>query len=60
MTVSELKRLLKKLGCSFHEGTRHTIVSYRGRSTTLPRHPSQEVGTGIIKSILQKLGLKEK
>jgi len=58
ITTSELKRLLKRKGCIFTEGTRHTIVTFQGESTTLPRHPSQEVATGTIKAILKKLGLK--
>lgn len=59
MTTSEVKRWLKQQGCTFREGTRHIIVSYQGRSTTLPRHPSQEVATGTYNAILKKLGLKK-
>jgi mRNA interferase HicA len=58
VTVSEFKRWLKKQGCTFQEGTRHTIVRLGNCRTTLPRHPSQEVATGTVNSILKKLGLK--
>jgi len=58
MKTSEFKRWLARQGCTFVEGTRHSIVSFQGRSTTLPRHSSQEIGIGTLKSILKKLGLK--
>jgi mRNA interferase HicA len=56
--TSELKRWLSKNGCTFHEGTRHTVVFYQGRSTTLPRHASKEIAPGTVKSILVRLGLR--
>jgi mRNA interferase HicA len=58
--TSELRRWLKSQGCTFEEGTRHTIVSFKGRLTTLPRHPSREIAMGTYKQILKDLGLKEK
>jgi len=58
VTASELRRWLRKQGCTFSEGTRHTIVYFGGRSTTLPRHPSKEVAAGTVNSILRRLGLR--
>jgi mRNA interferase HicA len=58
VTVSELKRLLRQQGCSFEEGSKHTIVRLGKRRTTLPRHPSQEVKSGTLIGILKSLGLK--
>ena len=57
MRVSELKRLLKEQGVTFEEGGRHTIARLGSRMTTIPRHPSQEVRTGTLQSILKRLGL---
>ena len=39
MTASELKRWLKKQGCTFTQGTKHTIVHLDGEFTEIPRHP---------------------
>jgi mRNA interferase HicA len=58
MTASELKRWLKKQGCTFQEGTKHTKVILGSKATRIPRHPSQEVKTGTLNSILKELALK--
>jgi predicted RNA binding protein YcfA (HicA-like mRNA interferase family) len=50
-----MQRELAKLGCTFEQGTRHLIVRYQGERTLMPRHPSQEIQTGILK----KLGIQE-
>jgi len=60
VTASELKRKLEKLGCSVKDGTRHWIVYYRGRRTTVPRHPGKEIKTGTYHSILRELGIEGK
>jgi len=59
VTASELKRYLKSKGCTFQDATRHTIVSLAGKSTPMPRHPSQEIKKGTVQGILKDLGLKE-
>jgi mRNA interferase HicA len=59
VTASELKRLLKKHGCSFNEGTRHTLVRLGVRKTWMPRHPSQQIKTKTLHTILRELGIKE-
>jgi mRNA interferase HicA len=58
LTFSELKRWLAKQGCTFVEGTKHTKVMLGGKATIMPRHPSQEVKTKTLKTILKELGLK--
>ncbi len=58
VTASELKRLLKSKGCTFLEATRHTRVFYGSESTTIPRHPSQEVKKGTVAGVFKQLGLK--
>jgi len=57
VTCGEFKRWLRKQGCHFVEGTRHTIVILGDRKTVLPRHPSQELKTGTREAILKALGL---
>ena len=58
MTAGELKRWLKKQGCTFTEGKKHTIVHLGGAFTPIPRHPSAEIKSGTLQSILKALGLK--
>ena len=57
MTASELKRWLKQRGCTFAEGTNHTFVFFENRRTTIPRHPSKELDSNTVRSILKKLGI---
>jgi mRNA interferase HicA len=58
VTYSEAKRWLRKQGCRFEEGARHTIVYLGNRRSTLPRHPSKELNAKTWRSILKDLGLK--
>ena len=58
MKASELKRWLKKRGCTFQEGAKHTKVMLGYRATRMPRHPSAELKTGTLNSILKELDLK--
>lgn len=59
MNSDQFRRYLKKQGCTFEEGTKHTIV-YRGdRQTTLPRHGGRkQLGTGIMEAIKKQLGIE--
>jgi mRNA interferase HicA len=59
MTANGLKRWLKKRGCTFTEGTKHTLVHLGREFTEIPRHPSAEIKTGTYNVILKKLGLKK-
>jgi len=57
MTASELKRWLKQRGCTFAEGTKHTIVFFESRRSMIPRHPSKELKAATVQSILKQLGI---
>jgi mRNA interferase HicA len=59
MTSAEMKRWLRKQGCTFIEGTRHTIVILGRKRTTLPRHPAAELKTKTMHTILKELGLRK-
>jgi mRNA interferase HicA len=64
MKSSELKKWLKKQGCTFenHEGgSGHlTIVNpENGRRSQLPMHGAgKELGSGLVHAIKKQLGLK--
>ena len=58
MKQSAFRRWLAKQGCTFENGTKHLKVTYKGRHTTLPRHPSHEIGEGLRKAIIRQLGIK--
>ncbi|WP_422879645.1 type II toxin-antitoxin system HicA family toxin [Noviherbaspirillum cavernae] len=55
---SEFKRWLADQGATFKDGSRHLKVYLNGKQTTLPRHPSHEIGEGLRQAILRQLGLK--
>ncbi|WP_454763590.1 type II toxin-antitoxin system HicA family toxin [Cupriavidus campinensis] len=57
MKQSEFKRWLAEQGCTFKEGSCHTRVYLNGRQSTLPRHPGQEMKTGLLKAIKRQLEL---
>ncbi|RJG06235.1 type II toxin-antitoxin system HicA family toxin [Noviherbaspirillum cavernae] len=58
MKQSEFKRWLADQGATFKDGSRHLKVYLNGKQTTLPRHPSHEIGEGLRQAILRQLGLK--
>ena len=57
MKIKEFRRWLASLGATFVEGSKHTKVYLNSRQTTLPRHPGQELGEGLRKTIMKQLGL---
>ncbi|MGE0109613.1 MAG: type II toxin-antitoxin system HicA family toxin [Bdellovibrionales bacterium] len=59
MNHNEFKRHLQKLGCTFTEGTKHTIVHFGQKHTTMPRHGKKEIGKGIAKAIKKQLGIED-
>lgn len=59
MKQSEFKRWLASKGATFKQGSSHLKVYLNGKQTTLPRHPSHEIGEGLRKAILKQLGIKE-
>lgn len=58
MKQSEFKRWLADQGATFKEGKKHLKVYLNGKQTTLPRHPSHEIGEGLRQAILKQLGIK--
>ena len=55
--ASELKRWLKKQGCTLFEESRHTRIVLGSKVSRMPRHPVKEIKTGTIESILKDLDL---
>jgi mRNA interferase HicA len=55
---SEFVRWLKQQGASFQDGKNHLKVYLNGKQTTLPRHPSKELKTGMVEGVKKQLGLK--
>ena len=58
MKQSEFKRWLEVRGAQFKQGKKHLKVYVGGRQSTLPRHPSHEIGEALRKAIIRQLGLK--
>lgn len=58
MKISEFKRWLESQGVEFGNGSKHWKLYHKGKQTTLPRHPSQELKEGLRKAIIKQLGLK--
>ena len=56
--ASELRRWLKKQGCTFVEESRHTRIILGSKISRMPRHPAKEIKTGTLQSILRDLDLK--
>lgn len=62
MKTGELRRYLKKLGCTFHThkgGSGHLTVRLGDRTSQLPIHGSRrELGRKLIAKIKKDLGLR--
>jgi mRNA interferase HicA len=56
--ASELRRWLKKQGCTFIEESGHTRIVLGSKISRMPRHPAKEIKTGTLNSILKDLELK--
>jgi len=56
--ASELRRWLKKQGCTFVEESRHTRIVLGSKVSRMPRHPEKEIKTGTLQSILKDLDLE--
>lgn len=60
MSSEELKRALKKAGCTF--GTQngsHLKVYFGARQTVIPMHGKTEVKPGTLRAIFRQLGLEK-
>ncbi|HYD58984.1 MAG TPA: type II toxin-antitoxin system HicA family toxin [Noviherbaspirillum sp.] len=58
MKQSEFRRWLEAQGVETKDGSKHLKLYYQGKQTTLPRHPSHEIGEGLRQRILKQLGIK--
>lgn len=59
MSYSEFRRWLKKHGATFKPAKgSHFKVTLDGRTTILPYHGKQEIGTGLVEKIKRDLGLE--
>lgn len=57
MKQSEFRRWLESQGVRVEQGKRHAKLYFQGKQSTLPRHPSHEIGEGLRKEIIKQLGL---
>jgi mRNA interferase HicA len=55
---SEFRRWLEAQGVEVRNGTKHLKLYYKGKQSTMPRHPGKEMGEGTRKAILKQLNLK--
>ena len=58
MKQSEFLRWLIAQWVQVKDGTKHLKLYLNDRQSTLPRHPSKELPTGLVKGIKKQLGLK--
>lgn len=62
MNSSELRRKLRRMGVTFENhkgGSGHITAKFNGRKVVIPTHGSgKELGTGLVKSVLKRLGIK--
>ena len=58
MKQSEFLRWLIAQGVQVKDGTKHLKLYLNDRQSTLHRHPSKELPTGLVKGIKKQLGLK--
>lgn len=61
MNSKELKKWLKKHGCSFEESRgkgSHITVRRRNKLSILPMHGQKELPTGTVEAIKKQLDLK--
>ncbi|MBR6380941.1 MAG: type II toxin-antitoxin system HicA family toxin [Lachnospiraceae bacterium] len=61
MKISELRKLLVRSGCYlYRSGGKHDIwySPKTGKYFPVPRHVSQEAGTGLTGSILKAAGIR--
>lgn len=57
MKQSEFVRWLKAQGVEISDGAKHLKLKKNDKQSTLPRHPSQELKTGLIQGVKKQLGL---
>jgi mRNA interferase HicA len=55
---AEFVRRLKSEGVLIKNGTKHLKAYYKGKQTTVPRHPGSEIDDDFAKVIKKQLGMK--
>lgn len=58
MKYKQFVKELKDQGVEFIEMTNHTKLYYKGKRSTLKRHPSQELSNQYMDLVRKQLGLK--
>lgn len=58
MKYKQFVKELKDQGVEFVEMTNHTKLYYKGKRSTLKRHPSQELTNQYMDLVRKQLGLK--
>lgn len=58
MKQAEFVRWLKSEGVVLKNATRHLKAYYKGKQTTVPRHPGSEIDNDLAKEIKKQLGMK--
>ncbi len=58
MKQREFLRWLIAQGVTVENGSKHLKLYYNGKQATLPRHPSQEIKTGLVNGVQKQLGIK--
>lgn len=58
MKQAEFVRWLVDQGVEVKQGTNHLKVYYKGKQTTVPRHPGKEIDNRFAKEIIKQLNLK--
>ncbi len=58
MKYKEFRKELLSYGVEIEPATNHDNLFYKGRKSTLKRHPSQEISNTDRNLILRQLGLR--
>lgn len=58
MKQSEFLRWLKQQGVIATNAKRHVKLKLNGKTSFLPRHPADELGTGLVEAVKKQLNLK--
>jgi len=56
ISAIELSKIIKKLGFEFirQEGSHMFFRNSDGRTTVIPNHPGEDIGTGLLNKIIKK------
>jgi len=56
LTANELVKIIKKLGFEFirQDGSHMFFRHIDGRTTVIPNHPGEDIGSGLLNKIIKK------